>query len=198
MAQLREAAALRADVGASLREAVALCGMTIESCGEITRDTWTKAVQAKKNFALAGGQHFVAPREFSPCAVASPGQWLSPCQPCHAMYEASRTSRTQETYGARRIASPKPLKRFSAWRTLHAASAPVATIVSARPKLNAPTITKPSVTFFNCKQTSSTVNAAGHGINPPVTPNKMICGVVTARPPKRFAMSCACASSCAS
>jgi len=41
---------LRASEMASLREAVALSGMTIESCGEITREGWTNAVQAKKDF----------------------------------------------------------------------------------------------------------------------------------------------------
>jgi hypothetical protein len=75
---------------------------------------------------------------------------------------------------------------------------PVATIVNASPKLNAPTIAKPSVTRLSCRHTSKTVNAAGHGIKPPVTPKRMICGLVTLRPAKRFAMSNAWARSCAS
>ncbi len=36
------------------------------------------------------------------------------------------------------------------------------------------------------------MNAAGQGISPPVTPNQTICGVVTVRLVKRFAMSAAC------
>ena len=59
-------------------------------------------------------------------------------------------------------------------------------VVMANPKLNAPTITKPSDTRLSCRHTSSTVNAAGHGIRPPVTPKRMICGVVTAAIGKAF------------
>ncbi len=48
------------------------------------------------------------------------------------------------------------------------------------------------------KHTSRMVKAAGQGMSPPVMPNKMICGVVTARLAKRRAMSSACARSWAS
>lgn len=64
------------------------------------------------------------------------------------MNPASATSSPQDTYGARRIASPNPLNRFSACRTLHAASVSVATIVSASPKLNAPHHRKAQRHFF--------------------------------------------------
>ncbi|HEX3890480.1 MAG TPA: hypothetical protein VHX90_06470 [Verrucomicrobiae bacterium] len=51
LASSREAVALRAGAMSSFREAVALCGMTIESCGQITREGWTNAVQAKRDFS---------------------------------------------------------------------------------------------------------------------------------------------------
>ena len=93
---------------------------------------------------------------------------------------------------------PNPLNLRSAWRTLHAASAPVATMVKASPKLKAETKVNPIATCLSCKQINKTLKAAGHGIRPPVRPNRRICGVVTFCPAKRWAISMACALSCAS
>lgn len=50
---------------------------------------------------------------------------------------------------------------------------PEATSVMASPMLKQMTSAKPNTNFFNCRQISSTVNAAGHGSNPPDKPNKI-------------------------
>src|SRR5205814_1893586 len=82
-----------------------------------------------------------------------------------------------------------PDQRLAACRTLSAATVPDSTIVSARPMLKHSTSVAPSVTFFSCRHSSSTVMAAGQGTSPPVRPNTTICPVVTSRLAKRRLMS---------
>ena len=50
----------------------------------------------------------------------------------------------------------------------------------ARPARN------PRTTCFTWRHTSKMVNAAGHGMSPPVMPKSTICGVVTVRLAKRL------------
>lgn len=82
--------------------------------------------------------------------------------------------RMLEKYGARRAKVESHDQRLVAWRTPSAAAAPTVTSVIARPTGKNSTSAKPSVNFFNWRQSSRTVIAAGHGIRPPVSPNMMI------------------------